>query len=125
MTGDGMEDATRRLFALSESKERQLSAQVDNSESRIRAENSRRLGRDRSGISKAIIVTYALSVIGMGLYIALTVPDCPTTTTTCDPMAVWREQGKLLFDLIVTAVLPIVTLMLGFYFGTETTQSND
>jgi hypothetical protein len=29
----------------------------------------------------------------------------------------------MLSDLIVTAVLPVVTLMLGFYFGTENVRN--
>lgn len=89
------------------------------------AENSRRVGRDRSWIAKTIVGTYGVAVIGMLAYIAFSMPDCPTTGAgSCDAMASWQVQAKLLFDLIVTAVLPIVTLMLGFYFGTESTNSN-
>ena len=38
--------------------------------------------------------------------------------------AAWDKQAGMLSDLIVTAVLPVVTLMLGFYFGTENVRNS-
>ncbi|SIO37153.1 hypothetical protein SAMN05444722_1727 [Rhodovulum sp. ES.010] len=93
-------------------------------ERRSAVENGRRVGRDRSWIAKTIIGTYGVAVIGMGAYVALSMPLCGSAGQVCDPLQAWQSQAKLLFDLVVTAVVPVVTLMLGFYFGTESSQSN-
>jgi len=93
-------------------------------ERRTAAEDVRRVGRDRSWIAKTIVGTYGVAVIGVGAYVGLSVPDCGAAGGACNPMEAWQSQAKLLFDLVVTAVVPIVTLMLGFYFGTESSQPN-
>ena len=92
---------------------------VEEVERSVSAENSRRVGRDRSWIALIIILTYGASILGFAVYVVVTAPTCPPGADACDPFSVWERQGKLLFDLVITAVLPIVTLMLGFYFGTE------
>lgn len=80
--------------------------------------NVERLGRDRSWIAISIIMTYLVAVLGAIVFLIVSVPECiavncPSATES------WDKQAELLKDLIVTAVVPIVTLMLGFYFGTE------
>jgi len=88
--------------------------------------NSARLGRDRSRIPIAIIATYALTIVGAAPYLLVTAPACDgAEDVVCNPgIATGEAQVARLQDLIVTAVLPIVTLMLGFYFGTETTRNS-
>ncbi len=99
---------------------------VEQAERRTSTENLARMGRDRSWISIAIISTYALAIIGALVYLLFTAPDCGAAAIeTCSGhMARWEAQVGRLQDLIVTAVLPIVTLMLGFYFGTETSRGS-
>lgn len=80
--------------------------------------NKERMGKDRSWIAKSIIFTYAAAIVGAILYIMFTVPECSVADCTGDESA-WSKQADLLLNLIVTAVVPVVTLMLGFYFGTE------
>lgn len=95
---------------------------IEGQEKKAAAANERRKGRDRSYISLIIIGTYSLAVIGMFAYILGTVPSCaglPDADTCKAVVASWDRQAELLLNVIVTAVLPIVTLMLGFYFGTE------
>ncbi|MBY6153130.1 hypothetical protein KUV47_07910 [Vannielia litorea] len=88
------------------------------------AENSRRVGRDRSWIAKIIIGTYAIAVVGVGLFVGFTDVGCSPDQANCVSSVAWEVRSKLLFDLVVTAVVPIVTLMLGFYFGTEASQNS-
>lgn len=80
--------------------------------------NKERMGKDRSWIAKSIIFTYAAAIVGAVLYILFSVPAC-TVSDCAGEESAWAQQGELLMNLIVTAVVPIVTLMLGFYFGTE------
>ena len=108
-----------------EAKVRQSDETVETAAERVSAENQRRMGRDRSWIAITIIVTYALAVGGAILFILISAPACDSTDAAGCTTIVgeWKTQAELLQNLIVTAVLPIVTLMLGFYFGTETTRS--
>jgi hypothetical protein len=103
--------------------QRQVSAsgsKLDSAFQQVAAENSRRLGRDRSWIATTIIFTYGLAILGVIVFIILSAPSCSDATAGCAAAStVWDRQAALLHDLVVTAVLPIVTLMLGFYFGTE------
>ena len=90
------------------------------------ADNLRRKGRDRSLIALTIIVTYGTAIVGMFLYVLFTVPSCNTSANTKDCTALldlWGRQAENLLNVVTVAILPIVTLMLGFYFGTEKTAS--
>lgn len=80
--------------------------------------NEARLGRDRSWIAYAIIGTYAVAIFSVIFYLLFWVPEC--SNLECAPeTALWDMQAEYLMSLIFTAVVPIVTLMLGFYFGSE------
>lgn len=80
--------------------------------------NEARLGRDRSWIAIAIIATYLVAILGAITYISLSAPLCRSPDCV-DAAGLWMEQADLIQNLIVTSVVPVVTLMLGFYFGTE------
>ncbi|MCX7645757.1 MAG: hypothetical protein N2Z62_10745 [Rhodobacteraceae bacterium] len=108
------------VFAEAQRQVRASRGQIETEAQKAAAENSRRLGRDRSWIATTIIVTYGAAVLGVILYVMLSVPACQGDAAGCTAaLGTWQTQGALLSDLIVTAVLPVVTLMLGFYFGTE------
>ena len=103
----------------------QSRSSVDGSDAQIQTaseQNQVRMGQDRSRIALIIIGTYALAILGAILFIVATVPDCTDPSCTGDESA-WNQQAELLMSLIVTAVVPVVTLMLGFYFGSE--KAND
>jgi lysylphosphatidylglycerol synthetase-like protein (DUF2156 family) len=89
--------------------------------------SSMRMSRDRSWIATTIIVTYGLAILGIILYVMFSVPTCTEDQdlVVCQAAsATWDKQAGMLSDLIVTAVLPVVTLMLGFYFGTENVRNS-
>jgi hypothetical protein len=113
------------VFADAERKVSSLRSQVETEASRASAENTRRMSRDRSWIATTIIVTYGLAILGIILYVMFSVPVCTEDPEICQvASAAWDKQAGMLSDLIVTAVLPVVTLMLGFYFGTENVRNN-
>ena len=92
-----------------------------------KAANLLRKGRDRTWIARTIIVTYSAAILGMFLYLLFTVPSCPADMkeAACKALAnSWDNQAGKLLDLITIAILPVVTLMLGFYFGTERTAAS-
>ena len=81
----------------------------------------------RSVIAVIIIATYSIVILIAVVYVALSLPDC----TSIEPdmcgalQAVWKTQSETLIALLTGSVLPVVTLMLGFYFGTETAKKNN
>jgi hypothetical protein len=45
-----------------------------------------------------------------------------TPVTGCLP---WKEPAEFLLQVLTTAVLPIVTLVLGYYFGTQAAEDEE
>jgi len=122
--GDVSDDLLSKFDSLiNDSNE--LNEDIGTTSAKVAAENQLLLGQDRSWIAKTIIATYAAAVTLALLYILLTSPNCglDKITDCAAAAAKWKTQAELFRDLIVTAVLPIVTLMLGFYFGTETSKA--
>lgn len=105
----------------------EFNAAADKLQAAAAAANIRRVGLDRSIISGTIIFTYAIAVVLAIYYILYKFPECtPETVKNCKAIyGAWENQAAVLRDLITTAVLPVVTLMLGFYFGTETARKSN
>ena len=113
------------VFADAERRVSTMRSQVETEASRAAADNTRRMSRDRSWIAVTIIATYGAAILGIILYVMFSVPDCTAALDVCRASSeAWDKQAGMLSDLIVTAVLPVVTLMLGFYFGTENVRNN-
>jgi hypothetical protein len=113
------------VFADAERKVSSMRREVETEATRAAADNTRRMSRDRSWIATTIIVTYGLAILGIILYVMFSVPSCAEDLLICQAAsAAWDKQAGMLSDLIVTAVLPVVTLMLGFYFGTENVRNS-
>lgn len=112
------------VFADAERRVSSMRREVETEATRAAAENTRRMSRDRSWIATTIIVTYGAAILGIILYVMFSVPTCTSELEICNAAsAAWDKQAGMLSDLIVTAVLPVVTLMLGFYFGTENVRN--
>lgn len=112
------------VFADAERRVSTMRKEVETEASRAFADNTRRMSRDRSWIATTIIVTYGAAILGIILYVMFSVPTCTGELEICNAAsAAWDKQAGMLSDLIVTAVLPVVTLMLGFYFGTENVRN--
>ncbi len=112
------------IFAAVESKVSSSRSLIETEAQKAASVNILRMGRDRSWIATTIIVTYGLAILGVILYVMFSVPACTGPADVCQTLsATWDKQAALLSDIVVTAVLPVVTLMLGFYFGTENTRA--
>ena len=112
------------IFAAVESKVSSSRSLIETEAQKAASVNILRMGRDRSWIATTIIVTYGLAILGVILYVMFSVPACTGSAEVCQTLsATWDKQAALLSDIVVTAVLPVVTLMLGFYFGTENTRA--
>ena len=108
------------LLESAESEVEETSGTIESEIEAAEAANKRRVGKDRGAISLIIISTYTAAVLIMFWYILFTVPDCANLEKdVCSVVTgAWDKQADLLLNSITVAVLPIVTLMLGFYFGT-------
>jgi Na+/H+ antiporter NhaC len=81
----------------------------------------------RSAIAIIIILTYATAILISLAYLFLRFPECKDVAAEiCTVQQTgWDAQAETLSSLLTGAVLPVVTLMLGFYFGTETAKKDD
>ena len=119
---DSADSEIDALFNAADSEVSGLETTAESEAEKAAAANLLRMGRDRSWIAITIIVTYAAAIIVMFLYILFTVPSCGdgVTIENCEVLsASWDKQTENLLNVVTIAILPIVTLMLGFYFGTE------
>jgi hypothetical protein len=66
--------------------------------------------RSRYYLAIAIIAVYTVSVLGVLLFFGLRDLACPNCQVT--------PYGQQMVDILKVVVLPVVTFMLGFYFGT-------
>ena len=86
-------------------------------------------GRDRSAIATRIVLLYVISVllcfafvlVVFWAYVPCRTPADATSASASGTGAAcleWKEPADYLLQVLTTAVLPIVTLVLGYYFGT-------
>ncbi len=78
--------------------------------------------RDRSQIAKRVVFLYMLLtalcfvfVIVFFWFFPACRGDAGANAAAC---IAWKEPAEYLLKVLTTAVLPIVTLVLGYYFGT-------
>lgn len=120
-----------------EATDEDISGAKDQARAEADAANTRRMGVDRSVIAWTIIGTYAFVVIAMIASIINRFPGCDAETIITAEQngeavaavveacaTAMDERSDILINAITTAVLPIVTLMLGFYFGVEKSQQS-
>lgn len=75
---------------------------------------------DRSRISGIIICTFAILLLGVFLYLAVsTIFQFQWNITDPAQTLGSKDAAALMKDILSSVVLPVVTLVLGFYFGTE------
>lgn len=125
MTNSGQTDASDvlRRFESNLIKTDNLQEEVGSTAAKVRARNQLRVGRDRSWIAITIIVTYSITIGGGIGFVLFASPGC-AGVDCAQANTLWTSKAEMIQELIVTAVLPIVTLMLGFYFGTETAKAS-
>lgn len=87
-------------------------------------------GQDRSAIATKVVLLYLGAVLlcfAFVLVIFWFFDACPPVAPTATPgtpgggagsCVAWKEPADYLLQVLTTAVLPIVTLVLGYYFGT-------
>jgi ABC-type dipeptide/oligopeptide/nickel transport system permease component len=82
--------------------------------------------KDRSAIAKRVVLLYIATVAACFLFIIgifwFGTPCNAATTTGC---VEWQGPADFLLQVLTTTVLPIVTLVLGYYFGTAKSEGDD
>ena len=115
-----MDEDTENLDKLIDSAEMQVSDMDAALES---AEEKRKnlQASDRSKIGKIIIYVYAGTIAGIFLYIiaSFVMPYIECNVSCSDIIKNWKEYAEFLADVVTVSVVPIVTLVIGFYFGSE------
>jgi hypothetical protein len=81
--------------------------------------------RDRSEIAQRVVWLYAGVIAAAFLFVFVFFwffPECSAGGTETGGCGAWQEPAEFLLKIITSAVLPIVTLVLGYYFGTAKTK---
>jgi Na+/H+ antiporter NhaD/arsenite permease-like protein len=105
---------------------RQELASVESLADTADAKASKLEGHDRSTIATRVVLLYLVSVLLCFVFVLVifwAYTPCPPLTQGAPAASVgaclaWKEPADYLLQVLTTAVLPIVTLVLGYYFGT-------
>ena len=87
----------------------------------------RRLAIDRSFIVIVVISAWAIAIL---MYIYFTIDAYPEISCTAGKdckqlIEAWREPAKSILDAITQLILPVVTLVIGYYFGTQKSEGGE
>jgi len=103
----------------------ELRASVSAAETRIAEqresafeEEARRRGRDRSQIVRIIVFLFAGAVV-------LVLIALPVLAIFVKDVEYWNKIVERLVTFVASVSLPVVTLVIGFYFGTEQSRQRD
>lgn len=105
----------RELLALAETESKEAEKQVEDINLQIRKSHA----RNQSTIAMIIIIAFVVSIalifilVGYSILFGL---DCDANGCS---MPTWKEPSAFLLTVVSSVMLPIVTLVLGYYFGTE------
>lgn len=87
----------------------------------------RRFALDRSYIVYIVIGAWAIVILLHIWFVMDAFPEitCKEGVDCAAKIAAWREPSKYILDSITQLVLPIVTLVIGYYFGTQKTEGRE
>ena len=91
----------------------------------VSEEAKRRTLRDRSWIALMIVGVYVAGLLFLLGFLSVKFPTLTCTDAAMCKSAVadWKDMASVLLNVVAVAVLPIVTLVLGFYFGSESAEA--
>lgn len=87
----------------------------------------RRANRDRSYISWAVIALYVISVVAILIFLGANYPalECDEAGKCTDAIEAWKDLSGVLLNIVSVVILPVVTLVLGFYFGSQKSKQDE
>ena len=75
----------------------------------------REQGETQTWVTKRIILVFIFCTLIIFLFVFLSYPNQKD----------WEEPAKFLLSVVTSVLLPIVTLVLGYYFGSENKKGNN
>lgn len=96
---------------------RETEAFVEETNESIEDRERRLQSEDRSKIAKRIIWLFIAACSGILLFIAVAVFWRPEGSSIG-----WQEAAKQMVVILSSVILPVVTLVIGYYFGSENKQ---
>lgn len=75
-------------------------------------------GEDRSRIAKLIVWLFVFACLGTLIFVAFASFKAVADGTT----AKWADGAEMMITVLSSVILPVVTLVIGYYFGAETKQ---
>lgn len=91
----------------------------------VSEEAKRRTIRDRSLIALMIVAVYVVGLIFLLGFLSFRFPVlvCDSGVGCANAVGEWKDMASVLLNVVAVAILPVVTLVLGFYFGSETVEA--
>jgi heme/copper-type cytochrome/quinol oxidase subunit 2 len=108
----------------------QINAQIDELQSEnqkvegeVDDEIKKQRAADQSRIAWVIIWAFVIAIGSIFLFVfgQLLIGSCEEGQADCDPKQ-WEEPATFLLGIVSSVLLPVVTLVLGYYFGKEKTE---
>ena len=76
-------------------------------------------GEDRSRIAKLIVWLFVFACLGTLIFVAF----ASFETVPKDSVLKWPDGAEMMITVLSSVILPVVTLVIGYYFGAETKQN--
>lgn len=90
----------------------ELQSENQSVEEKVGDHIKRQRARDQSRIAWVIIWTFVVAIGGIFLLVL-------GYLLTAGAAGGWKEPGQFLVSIVSSVLLPVVTLVLGYYFGKE------
>lgn len=109
---------------MSSLRDKLILAQTENLEAREKAEDvsvqiRKSYAKNQSKIAMLIVIAFVIFVALIFVLVGYSVvSEIECDATNCASPA-WKESSTFLLTVVSSVMLPIVTLVLGYYFGTE------
>lgn len=80
---------------------------VDEAEAAIQSYDQQRFAKDRSYIANIVVVAFVLLIAAI------------TAGVFLQDWSTWEKPAEFLLKMLNSVLLPVVTLVIGYYFGKE------
>lgn len=93
----------------------QIEQYLSKMEANIEERSKEHAAIDRSLIGKSVVLTFVSTIIGLFVFVLLSAVffDGGSAHPT------WERPAEFLLRVLSSVLLPVVTLVIGYYFGTE------
>ncbi len=93
-------------------------------EEKVEDQIKKQRAKDQSRLAWVIIWAFVIAIGSIFLFVfghLLIADECDAGRVDCDPQR-WEQPATFLLGIVSSVLLPVVTLVLGYYFGKGKTE---